>query len=111
MKRYRIGNDIHVNWKVKKNGSPADLGDKQIVICLTHEKGRQLIRDITIEDDSISFVIEGQMQTALGKYTITLDARYTTGKRYLIQDKCGAFELVARSCIENTEDSNYKLYI
>lgn len=102
MKRFRIGNDILITWSVKKKGAPAELVGKDIKVYLSHEKGREVIAHKLINGNTIEILFEGLKQSVLGKYTITIDAREQTS-RYLIQDKCNAFELVGRSCAEESE--------
>ena len=107
MKRFRIGNDIQVTWNVLKNGNPAELDGKTITLFLTHPRGREEIKEFSVSGNKISLVVDGLSQVVLGKYTLTIDARYTTGSRYLIQDKCNAFELVGRTCIDEAEETDY----
>lgn len=107
MKRFRIGNDISVTWDVKKNGVPADLVGKKVNLYMTHAKGRVQVLKFTVSGSSLSFIIDGLSQKVLGRYTLTVDVRYQDDSRYLIQDKCGAFELVGRSCVEEPEETDY----
>ena len=105
----RIGNDITIIWKVKKNGEDAVLNDKRISLDFTHPRGQQHVvsSDYTISGNTITIVLKGEDQRILGPYTLTLGARYQDGKRYMIQDKCKIFELVGRSCAEDMDDDYY----
>lgn len=111
MKRLRIGNDISVTWNVKKNGQPADLSGKSVLLYMTHAKGREEIKNYRVSGSTISFTIEGLKQKVLGRYTLTIDIRTGSndGARFMIQDKCGAFELVGRSCVEEPEETDYTI--
>ena len=111
MKRLRIGNDISVTWNVKKNGQPVDLSGKTVLLYMTHAKGREEIKAYSVSGSTLSFTIEGLAQKVLGRYTLTIDVRTgDEGKtRYMIQDKCGAFELVGRSCVEEPEETEYTI--
>lgn len=109
MKRFRIGNDISISWKVRKNRLPADLDGKEIRLYYTHPRGREEITVFTVDGDMISFVFDGLSQSVLGRYTITADIRYSSGSRYLIQDKTNVFELVGRTEREDPEDSDYTI--
>ncbi len=112
MKRFRIGNDIHITWEIFKNGIPAELEGKSVKIYLSHEKGREEIPYSRISGNVIEILFDGLKQVVLGKYTITADIREKEGNsRYLITDKCNAFELVGRSCAECPESSDYTLTI
>lgn len=104
MTRFRIGNDIAISWAVKKNGSDLSLSGKAVKLYVTNAKGREEFTDaITINGNVLSFVYSGLKQKVLGRHTLTIDVRSADGKRELIQDKCGAFTLVGRSCEEHSE--------
>lgn len=109
MERFRIGNDITIIWRVKKNGEDAVLHDKRSSLYLTHARGRMTVppANYTIDGNTLTYVFKGEDQSILGPYTLTLDLKYQDGKRYMIQDKCKAFELVGRSCAEDMDDDYY----
>lgn len=109
MKRFRIGNDISIVWEVKKNKLPADLEGKEISLYYSHPRGREKVADFVVDGNNLSFTFDGMSQSVLGPYTITADIRYSSGSRYLIQDKTNAFELVSRSEQEDPEDSDYTI--
>lgn len=109
MKRFRIGNDISIIWEVKKNKLPADLEGKEISLYYSHPRGREKVADFVVDGNNLSFTFDGMSQSVLGPYTITADIRYSSGSRYLIQDKTNAFELVSRSEKEDPEDSDYTI--
>lgn len=109
MKRFRIGNDLTVKWSIKKKGESLDLTAMTVYLYMTHPRGRQEVKDVEINGSEVSFVFKGLEQSVLGCYTLTIDVRYPDGDRCLIQDKCGAFELVGRSCVEEPEDADYEI--
>lgn len=114
MKRFRIGNDISITWNVKKSGEDADLSGKIVSLYMTHPKGREVLidRKSDLSGNTITYLFEGLKQAVLGRYTLTVDIRYANGEgRYLIQDKCGAFELVGRSCVEEPEETDYSVVL
>ena len=113
MKRLRIGNDISVTWNVKKNGTAVELFGKFVRLYMTHAKGREEIEKYTVSGSTVSFTIEGLKQKVLGRYTLTIDIRTGSndGARFMIQDKCGAFELVGRSCVEEPEETDYTIIL
>ena len=108
MKRFRIGNDINIRWNVKKNGQPAELGDKQVRLFLSHARGREEVKVFLVEGSVLSWTYEGMTQSVLGHYTFTIDVRTNNGSRYLIQDKCNAMELVGRTEMED-KNTDYLL--
>lgn len=114
MKRFRIGNDITIEWNVKKNGEAVDLSGKVVSLYMTHPRGRDMLLDnvTNLSGNKITYTLEGVKQTVLGRYTLTVDIRNADGRsRFLIQDKCGAFELVGRSCVEEPEETDYKVIL
>ena len=108
MKRFRIGNDITIVWNVKKGGSAASLSGKTIRLYATNPKGREELTGFSVSGNKITYVFSGLEQKVLGRYTLTIDVR-EGDSRYMIQDKCGAFELVGRSCAE-CEDPDETIY-
>lgn len=108
MKRFRIGNDISITWNVKKNGIPAELAGKEIVVYVTHPQGREKVSGYSVNGNTITFTYDGLKQTVLGRHTFTVDIRFASGARYLIQDK-SAFVLVGRSCEEDSEETDYSI--
>lgn len=113
-KRFRIGNDITIEWNVMKNGEAVDLSGKIVTLVMTNARGREILLDkvANLSGNKITYILEGVGQKVLGSYTLTVDIRYADGKsRYLIQDKCGAFELVGRSCVEEPEETDYKVIL
>ena len=109
MKRFRIGNDIKINWQIRKSGSAVDVSTKKVQLYMTHPKGREEIKNFTVSGTTLSYTFPGLQQKVLGKYTLTIDVREQSGARFMIQDKCGAFELVGRSCAE-CEDPDETIY-
>lgn len=110
MKRFRIGNDIDITWDVKKNGEAVDLSGKSVSLYMTHPKGRESLFEnrTDLSGSTVTFTLEGLRQVVLGRYTLTIDIR-KDGKRVLIQDKCGPFALVGRSCAEEPEETDYSI--
>ena len=111
MKRFRIGNDITIKWDVKKSGILVDLTGKVVSLYMTHPRGREalILEKDDITGSLVEYLFEGLKQVVLGRYTLTIDVRDANGKRVLIQDKCGAFELVGRSCVEEPEETTYEV--
>jgi hypothetical protein len=108
MKRFRIGNDIKIQWDVMKGGEELNLSGKSVTLYMTHARGREVLLDQVsdLSGNRVTFTLDGLKQTVLGRYTLTIDVR-DGGSRVLIQDKCGAFELVGRSCVEVPEETDY----
>lgn len=109
MKRFRIGNDIIITWNVKKNGADAVLDGKTVSLYLSHLQGREIVKNPTVDGSSVRCTFAGLEQSILGPYTLTIEVRNEDESRYLIQDKCGVFELVSRTCAESSDASDYTI--
>lgn len=106
MKRFRIGNDITINWE-----TDTSLEDMVVKFYMTHPKGREEITEFTIDGSTLSYTFPGLKQKTLGRYTFTMDVRRGDDSRLFIKDKCGVFELVGRSCVESDDagEINYTI--
>lgn len=114
-KRFRIGNDITIRWNVKKGGKDLNLRGRLVRLYMTHQRGKEALFDrfipMDLESDEpvslVEVVFEGMNQKVLGYYTLTIEVvsgLAGDNSRILIQDKCRAFELVGRSCEEESSD-------
>lgn len=112
MKRFRIGNDINIQWDVMKGGDKIDLSGKTVTLYMTHARGREVLLDNVnnLSGSTVTYTLDGLKQSVLGCYTLTVDVR-NGNSRVLIQDKCRAFELVGRSCVEVPEEGEYKVIL
>lgn len=106
MRCFRIGNDISIAWDVKKNGKAVELSDKIVSLYMTHSRGREVLLDkvANINGSIVRYTLDGMKQSVLGRYTLTIDIRKLDGSRFLIQDKCNAFELMGRSSLTESEE-------
>lgn len=96
MKTIRIGNDIHVRWKIMRSGTPEDFEGKDVHVCLTDQYGGKYYPDISLTGDgTIEFTFFGKDQSKTGIYTLTLYEN--GGKQGMVTvDRTEVFRLVAR---------------
>lgn len=96
MKTIRIGNDIHVRWKIMRSGTPEDFDGKDVHVCLTDQYGGKHYPDISLTGDgTIEFTFFGKDQSKTGIYTLTLYEN--GGKQGMVTvDRTEVFRLVAR---------------
>ena len=95
MKKIRIGNDIHLTWKIYREGNPEDWSDKDLSIRLLDSMGKDVpLSDIDFQDEgSVKFSFYGKDQRRLGAYTALLvENRGTYGMTTV--DHVSAFSLV-----------------
>lgn len=95
-----------------KGGEAVSLSGKSVTLYMTHARGREVLLDrvSSFSGNRVTYTFDGLKQTVLGRYTLTIDVR-DGSSRVLIQDKCGAFELVGRSCVEVPEESEYEVIL
>lgn len=101
MERYRIGYDMTVLWSINdRNGAAVPLGDKDVHLYYTCERGRYEVPFEIQDDNVIVWHFYGKDQRALGTYTLTIEVFQSNGKRTIRRDICAAFALVGRNCEE-----------
>ena len=101
-KRFRIGNDIEVNWtiNVPVGDDRLDFEDVNFKVWLVVGSKNFEVTDFTVAGNTISFIYPGSSQVYTGKYMLkvsSLDSSFT-------YDVCSAFILV-RCSLFASEDS------
>lgn len=107
MKVIRIGNDIHIRWKIMRSGVPEEFEGKDIHVCLTDYYGGRYHPDISLTGDgTVEFTFFGKDQCKMGTYTLTLSEN--VGKKDMVTvDRTEVFKLVARqNRVMSSDDSN-----
>ncbi len=96
MKSIRIGNDIHVRWRVMRSGVPEDFNGKEVKVCLTDYFGGKYYPELELTSDgTIEFTFYGREQKKPGTYFLTLSEN--SGKDGMVTvDRTEVFKLVAR---------------
>lgn len=92
-----------------KGNVEADLSGT-VALYMTHAKGREKVQDKywTYVSNIVYFDFFGSQQKVLGRYTLTVEVTWPNGSMSRT-DKCAAFELVGRSCVEDVDLDDYKL--
>lgn len=73
MKTIRIGNDIHIEWKIySRDGSPLPLGRMTIRLFLLSGPLRKQITDFSISGNVVLIAIEAKDITRFGIYRLVL---------------------------------------
>lgn len=95
MKNIRIGNDIHVRWRIMRQGSPEDFDGKDVHVCLSDQYGGRYYPDIALSSEgTIEFTFFGKDQVKTGTYNLTLTEN--GGRKNMVAvDRTAAFRLVA----------------
>ena len=96
MKNIRIGNDIHVRWRLMRGGEPEDFGSKEVAVALTDAVGREACIDWSVtEGGCVEVTFRGRAQMYPGVYTLTLTEN--RGKDDMVTvDRQNVFRLVTR---------------
>lgn len=96
MKTIRIGNDIHVRWKIMRSGTPEDFEGKDVHVCLTDQYGGTYYPDFSLTSDGmVELTFFGKDQVKTGTYVLTLTEN-GGHKGMAAVDRTDAFRLVAR---------------
>lgn len=96
MRSIRIGNDIHIRWRILCSGEPEVFEDKDVAVTLTDALGREACIDWTAtEAGYIEVTFRGRAQLYAGVYTLTLTEN--RGRDGMVTvDRQNACRLVAR---------------
>lgn len=106
MKRIRINNDIDIRITLKRDGSPENLRDKNILLWMAIGYRKIPVTDFNINENIIGFRFPASSQSNPGVYSIIVEVR-DNGGNINTADKCDAFQLVNRSCmIGGTDEPN-----
>ncbi len=106
MKRIRINNDIDIRITLKRDGSPENLRDKNILLWMAIGYRKIPVTDFNINGNIIGFRFPASSQSNPGVYSIIVEVR-DNGGNINTADKCDAFQLVNRSCmIGGTDEPN-----
>lgn len=92
----RIGNDIQIRWTILRNGSPESLEGKELTLILYNQVRKYLVKDFTIEGNTILFTYYGKDQCDLGVYGVTLYENKCKENMFTV-DFDEAFKLVSNS--------------
>lgn len=92
----RIGNDIQIRWTILRNGLPESLEGKELTLILYNQVRKYLVKDFTIEGNTILFTYYGKDQCDLGVYGVTLYENKCKENMFTI-DFDEAFKLVSNS--------------
>lgn len=106
MKRYRIGNDIDLEWTIlKEDGTAYDLTGKNISLCMTCGGSHYEVNDFSVAANVISWTFYGKDQARCGAYDVIL--RENSGAVDMITvDRASALMLVARTASEGGQDDS-----
>ncbi len=72
MKDIRIGNDIHIRWRIMRSGEPEDFTGKELAVTLADSMGREAYIEWSVADGNIEVTFRGRQQVYTGTYTLTL---------------------------------------
>jgi|GEM_PF-6863252 len=107
MRKIRIGNDIQVSWEVKTNGEVVSLEGRQLRLFVRSAYQKQEITNFSVSGCVVSFVYSASMQKSTGARALVLnDATEGSPEKTICADQ--AFTLVAHSCEESDDDTDFE---
>lgn len=73
MKKIRIGNDIHIEWSIYREGELEDFTNKDVSVSLIHELSNIIVPlEWEMKKGLVSATFYGKDQQKTGKYYLTL---------------------------------------
>ena len=103
MKRIRIGNDINIEWSVKRYGQPENFYGRNLILKMVDPNNREHTMEFTTEGNVIRTTFLGMNQELCGSYSLVLvENSMEVGMTTI--DKTVAFILVPHSYMESGVD-------
>lgn len=103
MKRIRIGNDINIEWSVKRYGQPENFYGRNLILKMVDPNNREHAMEFTTEGNVIRTTFLGMNQELCGSYALVLvENSMEVGMTTI--DKTVAFILVPHSYMESGVD-------
>jgi hypothetical protein len=103
MKRIRIGNDINIEWSVKRYGQPENFYGRNLTLKMVDPNNREHTMEFTTEGNVIRTTFLGMNQELCGSYALVLvENSMEVGMTTI--DKTVAFILVPHSYMESGVD-------
>lgn len=103
MKKIRQGNTIIIRWNIKTNGEDVSLEGRDLRLYAQSGFYRLEVKNWVAEGCELIFKIEGRQLNRCGRYDVIL-VENAGNSNQAATDECGAFEVVAKSCMAGGSD-------
>lgn len=110
MYKLRVGNDINIQWRILRDGTPEDFAGKELRLLMRGTSQTIEVTDYTIEDNVLKWTYLGKDQKGPSTFTFTLIENEGKEDMFTI-DKCDVLRLVSCSCQADDDDGPFDVFV
>ena len=110
MYKLRVGNDINIQWRILRDGTPEDFAGKELRLLMRGTSQTIEVTGYTIEGNVLKWTYLGKDQK--GPITFTFTLIENEGKEGMFTiDKCDVLRLVSCSCQADDDDGPFDVFV
>lgn len=110
MYRLRVGNDINIQWRILRDGTPEDFAGKELRLLMRGTSQTIEVTGYTIEGNVLKWTYLGKDQKGPSTFTFTLIENEGKEDMFTI-DKCDVLRLVSCSCQADDDDGPFNVCV
>lgn len=110
MYRLRVGNDINIQWRILRDGTPEDFAGKELRLLMRGTSQTIEVTGYTIEGNVLKWTYLGKDQKGPSTFTFTLIENEGKEDMFTI-DKCDVLRLVSCSCQADDDDGPFDVFV
>lgn len=110
MYKLRVGNDINIQWRILRDGTPEDFAGKELRLLMRGTSQTIEVTGYTIEGNVLKWTYLGKDQKGPSTFTFTLIENEGKEDMFTI-DKCDVLRLVSCSCQANDDDGPFDVFV
>ncbi len=110
MYKLRVGNDINIQWRILRDGTPEDFAGKELRLLMRGTSQTIEVTGYTIEDNVLKWTYLGKDQKGPSTFTFTLIENEGKEDMFTI-DKCDVLRLVSCSCQADDDDGPFDVFV
>lgn len=110
MYKLRVGNDINIQWRILRDGTPEDFAGKELRLLMRGTSQTIEVTDYTIEGNVLKWTYLGKDQKGPSTFTFTLIENEGKEDMFTI-DKCDVLRLVSCSCQADDDDGPFNVCV
>lgn len=110
MYRLRVGNDINIQWRILRDGTPEDFAGKELRLLMRGTSQTIEVTGYTIEGNVLKWTYLGKDQKGPSTFTFTLIENEGRKDMFTI-DKCDVLRLVSCSCQADDDDGPFDVFV
>lgn len=110
MYKLRVGNDINIQWRILRDGTPEDFAGKELRLLMRGTSQTIEVTGYTIEGNVLKWTYLGKDQKGPSTFTFTLIENEGKEGMFTI-DKCDVLRLVSCSCQADDDDGPFDVFV